>query len=53
MKKKEEKTITLEKIKLASMGPDTVLIIPRKLIRHKVIDPDKIYDIVFIESDEE
>lgn len=51
--KKDADSITLEKKKLASMGPDTVLIIPRILIKHKIIDPNKKYDIIFIESQDQ
>ncbi|NVM37344.1 MAG: hypothetical protein HWN81_17240 [Candidatus Lokiarchaeota archaeon] len=50
---KEKKTFTLENKKLASMGPDYVIIIPRKLIQYKVIDPDKIYNIHFEEVSEQ
>ena len=50
---KEKKIFTLENKKLASMGPDYVIIIPRKLIQYKVIDPDKIYNIHFEEVSEE
>ncbi|MFX1328145.1 MAG: hypothetical protein ACFE91_08380 [Promethearchaeota archaeon] len=45
----EKKIFTLENKKLASMGPDFVVIIPRKLIQYKVIDPDKTYNIHFEE----
>jgi hypothetical protein len=38
---------TLEGYKLASMGPDYVVIIPRKLIKYKIIDPEKQYNIHF------
>lgn len=48
----EDKKIVLEKKKLASMGPDVVVIIPRKLIKYKIIDPDKLYDITFEEVEE-
>ena len=51
--KKAKKIFTLENKKLASMGPDYVLIIPRKLIQYKVIDPEKIYNIHFEEVSEE
>ena len=50
---KEKKIFTLENKKLASMGPDYVVIIPRKLIQYKVIDPEKIYNIHFEEVSEE
>lgn len=50
---KEKKIFTLENKKLASMGPDYVIIIPRKLIQYKVIDPDKSYNIHFEEVSEE
>lgn len=48
----EKKIFTLENKKLASMGPDYVVIIPRKLIQYKVIDPDKTYNIHFEEVPE-
>ena len=51
--KNEKKIFTLENKKLASMGPDYVVIIPRKLIQYKVIDPEKIYNIHFEEIEEE
>jgi hypothetical protein len=51
--KNEKKIFTLENKKLASMGPDYVVIIPRKLIQYKVIDPEKIYNIHFEEASEE
>ncbi len=50
---KEKKIFTLENIKLASMGPDTIVYIPRALIRHKVLDPKKKYNIHFEEILEE
>lgn len=49
----EKKIFTLENKKLASMGPDYVVIIPRKLIQYKVIDPNKTYNIHFEEVSEE
>ena len=49
----EEKKFTLEKKKLSSMGPDTVVLIPRALIKHKVLDPNKRYNITFVEINEE
>lgn len=48
----EKKIFTLEDKKLASMGPDYVVIIPRKLIQYKVIDPEKKYNIHFEEVSE-
>lgn len=48
----EDKKIVLEKKKLASMGPDVVVIIPRKLIKYNIIDPDKLYNITFEEVEE-
>jgi len=50
---KEKKIFTLENIKLASMGPDTIVYIPRALIKHKVLDPEKRYNIHFEEILEE
>jgi hypothetical protein len=35
---KEKKIFTLENVKLASMGPDTIVYIPRALIKHKVLE---------------
>ena len=48
-KEKESKVFTLEDHKIASMGPDYVVIIPRKIIKYKVIDPEKRYNIHFEE----
>ncbi len=45
----KKKIFTLEGHKLASMGPDYVVIIPRKLIKYKIIDPEKQYNIHFEE----
>jgi len=45
----DKKIFTLEKHKFASMGPDYVVIIPRKLIKYKILDPEKIYNIHFEE----
>ncbi|MFW9828241.1 MAG: hypothetical protein ACFFEY_11640 [Candidatus Thorarchaeota archaeon] len=47
--KDKRKIFTLEDHKLASMGPDYVVIIPRKLIKYKIIDPEKHYHIHFEE----
>ncbi len=49
----EKNIFTLEHVKLASMGPDTIVYIPRALIKHKVLDPNKIYNIHFEEISEE
>ncbi|MFX1317291.1 MAG: hypothetical protein ACFE9T_15620 [Promethearchaeota archaeon] len=49
---KEKKIFTLENVKLASMGPDTIVYIPRALIKHKVLDPNKRYNIHFEEIPE-
>ncbi len=49
----KKKPFTLEKKKLSSMGPDTVVLIPRALIKHKVLDPHKLYNITFEEINEE
>ncbi len=49
----KKKPFTLEKKKLSSMGPDTVVLIPRALIKHKVLDPNKRYNITFVEINEE
>ncbi|MFW9969361.1 MAG: hypothetical protein ACFFDF_04110 [Candidatus Odinarchaeota archaeon] len=48
--KNEKKIFTLENVKLSSMGPDTIVYIPRALIKHKILDPEKIYDIHFEEK---
>lgn len=47
--KKEKKIFTLEHVKLSSMGPDTIVYIPRALIKHKILDPAKIYNVHFEE----
>ena len=49
----EKKVFTLEDIKLSSMGPDTIVYIPRALIKHKILDPEKRYNIHFEEISEE
>jgi len=46
---KEKRIFTLENVKLASMGPDTIVYIPRALIKHKVLDPEKRYNVHFEE----
>ena len=46
---RERNIFTLENVKLASMGPDTVVYIPRALIKHKILDPEKKYNIHFEE----
>ncbi len=46
---KERKVFTLEYHKLAKMGPDVVVIVPRKVIKYKVLDPEKVYHIHFEE----
>ena len=45
----EKKIFTLENIKLSSMGPDHIVYIPRALIKHKILDPEKRYDVYFEE----
>ena len=45
----EKKIFTLENVKLASMGPDTIVYIPRALIKHKVLDLEKRYNVHFEE----
>ena len=50
---REKKIFTLENIKLASMGPDTIVYIPRALIKHKVLDPKKRYNVHFEEISDE
>ena len=49
----EKKIFTLENAKLASMGPDTIVYIPRALIKHKVLDPKKKYNVHFEEIPED
>ena len=49
----EKKIFTLENVKLASMGPDTIVYIPRAIIKHKVLDPEKKYNVHFEEISEE
>lgn len=46
------KAIKLEKKSLSIMGPDVVLYIPRSFIKYKLLDIDKLYDIIFVELDE-
>lgn len=43
----KRKAFVLENIKLASMGPDTIVYIPRALIKYKVLDPKINYNIIF------
>ncbi|MFW9877708.1 MAG: hypothetical protein ACFFCI_00305 [Promethearchaeota archaeon] len=50
---KEKKIFTLENVKLTSMGPDTIVYIPRALLKHKVLDSEKRYNIHFEEISEE
>ena len=50
---KERNIFTLENVKLASMGPDTIVYIPRALIKHKILDPEKIYNVHFEEVSNE
>lgn len=45
----EKKIFILENVKLASMGPDTIVYIPRALIKHKILDPEKKYNVHFEE----
>ena len=49
----EKKVFTLEDVKLSSMGPDTIVYIPRSLIKHKILDPEKRYNIHFEEVSHE
>ncbi len=43
---KEKKIFILENIKLASMGPDTIVYIPRALIKHiKIKKKQLIFDV--------
>lgn len=50
---REKNIFTLENVKLSSMGPDTIVYIPRALIRHKVLDPEKRYNVHFEEIADE
>ncbi|MBA7686888.1 hypothetical protein ES703_95348 [subsurface metagenome] len=50
---KERNIFTLENVKLASMGPDTIVYIPRALIKHKILDPEKKYNVHFEEISRE
>jgi len=50
---REKDIFTLENVKLSSMGPDTIVYIPRALIRHKVLDPEKRYNVHFEEIADE
>ncbi len=45
----EKEPIVLEEKKLALMGPDVIVIIPRKFIKYKILDPKKLYNITFEE----
>jgi hypothetical protein len=49
---KKEDIITLDNKKLASMGPDTVIIIPRKMVKYNIINPDKRYNVYLEEIKE-
>ncbi|MFX1595512.1 MAG: hypothetical protein ACFFBK_05565 [Promethearchaeota archaeon] len=51
--RKEKKFFTLENVKLSSMGPDTIVYIPRALIKHKILNPNKTYNIHFEEISNE
>ena len=42
--------VTLKEKKLASMGPDVILIIPRQYIKDNILDPNKLYDITIEEA---
>jgi len=50
---KEKKIFTLERHKIAKMGPESIVVIPRKIIQYKIIDPGKLYNIHFEEVVEE
>jgi len=50
---KEKKVFTLERRKIAKMGPESIVVIPRKIIQYKIIDPGKLYNIHFEEVVEE
>jgi len=50
---KEKKVFTLEQHKIAKMGPEFIVVIPRKIIQYKIIDPGKLYNIHFEEVVEE
>ena len=53
MSKEKKKIFTLENVKLASMGPDTIVYIPRALIKHKILNPNIRYHIHFEEVKED
>ena len=53
MAKEKKKIFTLENVKLASMGPDTIVYIPRALIKHKILNPNIRYHIHFEEVKED
>lgn len=44
-----KKLIKLKEKRLAKMGPDYVVIIPRNYIRNGLLDPEKRYNIEFVE----
>jgi len=48
----KEERFVLPKYKLAKMGVDYIVWIPRKLIKYKIIDPEKKYNIIFQEIKE-
>jgi len=50
---KEKMVFTLEKHKIAKMGPESIVVIPRKIIQYRIIDPKKLYNIHFEEVVEE
>jgi len=50
---KDKNFFTLEQHKIAKMGPEFIVVIPRKIIQHKIIDPGKLYNIHFEEVVEE
>jgi len=50
---KEKRVFTLENHKIAKMGPESIVVIPRKIIQYKIIDPEKRYNIHFEEVEEE
>jgi len=52
-KKESKKPVLLEEKKLALMGPDVVVIIPRKFIKYGILDPKKLYNISFEEVEKE
>ena len=41
----KSEVVTIDKKRFAKMGPDTVIIIPRTMIKYHIINKDKLYNI--------